>query len=123
VPELHSNAASWCEDHGLIDDAVGHAGAAGDHGWAARLVERHAEEVYQRGEGATVNRWLQAIPLELIRARPQLSLAKAASAVVEGRFRLEDIAPSPRTNPARSPAPSGSSSARPQHEEDMARRL
>jgi LuxR family transcriptional regulator, maltose regulon positive regulatory protein len=90
---LHRNAASWCEGHGLVDDAIGHAVAAGDPRWAARLVERNAEALLQRGEGATVHRWLQALPAELVRARPHLSLAKAIAALVEGRPDLDQIEP------------------------------
>jgi hypothetical protein len=33
---------------------------------AARLIERHFDELfYRRGEGATVQRWLAALPAEL----------------------------------------------------------
>src|SRR5262249_13558353 len=55
---LHQAAAAWCEEHGLADDAVRHALAAGDAAWAARLVERHVEELLGRSEGATLRRWL-----------------------------------------------------------------
>src|SRR6266702_2442890 len=44
VAGLHHNAAAWCEEHGLADDAVRHALAAGDTTWAARLIERHFDE-------------------------------------------------------------------------------
>jgi LuxR family maltose regulon positive regulatory protein len=90
---LHRNAATWCEGHGLVDDAIGHAVAAGDPGWAARLVERNAEALLQRGEGTTVDRWLRALPAELVRARPQLCLAKAIAALVEGRSDPAEIEP------------------------------
>ena len=47
---LHRNAAAWSEEHGLADDAVRHAVAAGDAAWAARLIERHADALLlQRG--------------------------------------------------------------------------
>ena len=66
VAALHRNAATWCEEHGLADDAVRHAVASGDTAWAARLIERHFDEIfYLRGEGATVRRWLAALPAEL----------------------------------------------------------
>ena len=35
VAGLHQNAAAWCEEHGLADDAVRHALAAEDTTWAA----------------------------------------------------------------------------------------
>ena len=43
VQTLHRAAAAWCDEHGLADDAVQHALAAGDTAWAAQLVERHVE--------------------------------------------------------------------------------
>ena len=39
--QLHRNAAAWYEEHGLADDAIRHAVAAGEMTWAARLIEQH----------------------------------------------------------------------------------
>ena len=50
VAELHGRAAAWCEEHGLVDDAVRHALAAGDAHRAAVTVERHVDQVLRRGE-------------------------------------------------------------------------
>ena len=62
--QLHRNAAAWYEEHGLADDAIRHAVAAGEMTWAARLIEQHFDEVYYlRGEGATIQRWLSALPM------------------------------------------------------------
>ncbi|HEY7483525.1 MAG TPA: LuxR C-terminal-related transcriptional regulator [Streptosporangiaceae bacterium] len=85
VRELHHNAAAWCEVHGPSDDAVRHALAAGDPAWAARLVERHADELLTRSERATLARWLAALPAEVVEVRPRLLLAQALSALVGGR--------------------------------------
>src|SRR5580693_2877862 len=86
VAALHRNAATWCEEHGLADDAVRHAVASGDTAWAARLIERHFDEIfYLRGEGATVRRWLAALPAELAGSRPRLLLAEALLALASGR--------------------------------------
>jgi LuxR family maltose regulon positive regulatory protein len=74
---LHHNAAAWCEEHGLADDAVRHALAAGDTTWAARLIERHFDETFWPGERATVQRWLAALPAELAGSRPRLCLVRA----------------------------------------------
>jgi ATP/maltotriose-dependent transcriptional regulator MalT len=80
VQGLHRAAAAWCEEHGLADDAVRHALAAGDAAWAARLVERHVEELLGRSEGVTLRRWLSALPAESVRDRPRLCLAQAYAA-------------------------------------------
>ncbi len=82
VPALHRAAAAWCEEHGLADDAVRHALAAGDTAWAARLVERHVETLLGRSEGATLRRWLSALPAESVRDRPRLFLAQAYGAAM-----------------------------------------
>jgi LuxR family maltose regulon positive regulatory protein len=63
VPELHRAAAAWSDEHGLADDAVRHALAAGDALWAARLTERYFDALYYRwGEAATLRRWLASLP-------------------------------------------------------------
>jgi LuxR family maltose regulon positive regulatory protein len=80
VPALHRAAASWCDERDLADDAVRHALAAGDAAWAARLVERHVETLLGRSEGATLRRWLSALPGEKVRDRPRLCLAQAYGA-------------------------------------------
>jgi LuxR family transcriptional regulator, maltose regulon positive regulatory protein len=85
VAGLHQAAAGWCERHRLVDDAIRHALAAGDAGWAVRLIERHFDDVLRRSEGATLRRWLQELPGELVRSRPRLCLAQAAGALVGGR--------------------------------------
>ena len=85
--QLHRNAATWCEEHGLADDAVRHAVAAGEMTWAARLIEQHFDAVYYwRGEGATIQRWLSALPADLVRSRPRLLLVQALVAATSGNL-------------------------------------
>jgi LuxR family transcriptional regulator, maltose regulon positive regulatory protein len=86
VPQLHRAAAAWSDEHGLADDAVRHALAAGDAAWAARLVERHADGLLVRGEGATLARWLAALPPDLVGSRPRLLLAQALLTLLGGRM-------------------------------------
>jgi ATP/maltotriose-dependent transcriptional regulator MalT len=86
VAALHRAAAAWYDEHGLADDAVGHALAAGDTAWAARLIERHFDTtLYLRSEGATAQRWLAALPAELVQTRPRLLLAQVLVAATLGR--------------------------------------
>jgi len=83
---LHRNAAAWCEEHGLPDDAVRHAVAAGEMTWAARLIEQYFDELYYLdGEGSTLQRWLSALPDDLTPSRPRLLLAQAQLAIASGR--------------------------------------
>ncbi|MGD0068912.1 MAG: hypothetical protein ABSB76_36460 [Streptosporangiaceae bacterium] len=86
VVVLHRAAAAWYEEHGLADDAVGHALAAGDTAWAAQLIEQHFDAtLYLRSEGATAQRWLAALPAEVIQTRTRLLLAQVLLAATLGR--------------------------------------
>ena len=92
VPHLHRAAAEWHERHGLADDAVRHALAAGDDAWAARLIEGHLEDqILLLGQGATLIRWLSVLPPEVIHRRPRLTLGQAVVALLEGR--LDEVEP------------------------------
>ena len=92
VAQLHRNAAAWCQEHGLADEVIMHAVAAGEMTWAAGLVEQHFDEVlYLHGEGATIQRWISALPGELVRSRPRLLLAQSFLASYSGQ--LEAVEP------------------------------
>jgi LuxR family maltose regulon positive regulatory protein len=80
VEALHRATAAWCDEHDLADAAVRHALAAGDAAWAARLVERHVEDLLASGERVTLRRWLSMLPAESVRDRPRLCLAQAYGA-------------------------------------------
>ena len=85
VAQLHRNAATWYAGHGLADDAIGHAAAAGEMLWAARIIEQHFNLVHRiRGEAATIDRWLSVLPAEVFRSRPRLLLAQAHMAADSG---------------------------------------
>ena len=84
VTLLHHRAAAWSEAHGLADDAVRHALAAGDHAWAGRLVERHLDGLLLRSERVTLAGWLAALPAELVATRPRLLLGQTLFSLVSG---------------------------------------
>jgi LuxR family maltose regulon positive regulatory protein len=84
VAELHRAAAAWHEAHELADEAIRHALSAGDTTWAARLIERQVDARILRWEGATLQRWLAALPTELVSSRPRLALAQAIIALIRG---------------------------------------
>jgi ATP/maltotriose-dependent transcriptional regulator MalT len=86
VRELHRRAAKWHENHEFVEDAIRHALAAGDTEWAARLVEQNTATVVMRSEGAKLMRWLEALPEQLVRSRPRLSVAYAIAALFGGRL-------------------------------------
>ena len=83
--QLHRNAAGWCQEHGMAEDAIGHAAAAGEMLWAARIIEQHFDLVHRiRGEAATIDRWLSVLPADVVRSRPRLLLAQAHMAADSG---------------------------------------
>jgi len=87
--QLHRNAAAWYEERGMADDAIGHAAAAGEMLWAARIIEQHFDLVfYIRGEAATIDRWMSVLPDEVVRSRPRLLLAQAIMAATSGHFEV-----------------------------------
>ena len=52
----------------------------------ARLVEQHFDEFYfLRGEAATIQQWLSALPADLVRYRARLLLSQAVMATVSGQ--------------------------------------
>ena len=55
--------------------------------WAARLIERHFDTVYYwRSEGATIRRWVSALPPDLARSRPRLLLVQALMTATGGNL-------------------------------------
>ncbi|HEV2654984.1 MAG TPA: hypothetical protein VGT82_08490, partial [Ktedonobacteraceae bacterium] len=76
-PTLHIRASLWFERHDLLPEAVDHAFAARDYERAATLIEPILYPMFNRGTHATVRRWLQALPEEVLYARPSLCLQYA----------------------------------------------
>ena len=72
VPELHRRASRWFEGAGHWDEAIRHAQAAEDFAEAARLIEAKAEQTFVRSELATLMKWIEALPGEIVKARPWL---------------------------------------------------
>lgn len=77
IPELHRQASNWYERNDLTSEALGHAASASDFGRAARLTAANALPMLIRGEVSTVQRWLDALPPQMIRHNPRLSIDQA----------------------------------------------
>ena len=85
VPIRHRRASEWYERHGLRSDAVRHALAAADFERAAGRVEL-AWRAYRGFDDTTWSGWVRALPDELIRARPVLSIGYAWTLLVGGEL-------------------------------------
>src|SRR5262249_44275939 len=77
VAILHQRASAWYADNGLPADAIRHALAAKDFARAADLAELAWPEMDGRFQAATWLGWAKALPDEIVRARPVLSVAYA----------------------------------------------
>ncbi len=74
VSELHRRASVWFEQHDLPADAIRHALAAEDFARAADLIERVWLSMDLSYQSATWLGWVKALPDDLIRARPVVSV-------------------------------------------------
>jgi LuxR family transcriptional regulator, maltose regulon positive regulatory protein len=77
IPALHRRASSWSSEAGMIVEAANHANAAGDIDAAVDLVGRNWSLFLDQGQLATVSRWLDALPPNVIGDSPMLCFAAA----------------------------------------------
>lgn len=86
VSTLHLRASEWYEQHGLASDAIRHAMAAEDFERAANLIERAVPDMSRNREEATLLGWLKALPDEVVRCRPVLSVRYAGVLLLGGEL-------------------------------------
>ena len=77
MAELHVRASQWYEDNGLEAEAIHHALVAEDFERAAGLIELSWRAMDRSLQFATWLGWVKALPDELVRARPVLSVEYA----------------------------------------------
>ncbi len=85
VPVLHRRASEWYEHNELMDQAIDHALSAQSFERAATLIEQIAEAMMMRSQVTTLLRWIDALPDELVRARPSLCIYHAWALLFGGR--------------------------------------
>jgi LuxR family transcriptional regulator, maltose regulon positive regulatory protein len=88
---LHARASEWLAAEGQVAEAIEHAIAAGDEGRTADLVAAHWLTFFNDGWLATVSRWLDALPRDVVAADRRLWLARAWTALDHGQ--LEEVEP------------------------------
>jgi LuxR family maltose regulon positive regulatory protein len=86
VPGLHLRASRWYEEHGEPVPAVRHALAAGDVERAADLVEAATPALRRNRQEATLRRWLDDVPDELVQRRPVLAIAFVGALMSSNEF-------------------------------------
>jgi LuxR family maltose regulon positive regulatory protein len=85
VAGLHLKASEWFEKGGYHGEAVDHALRSGDMAQAKNLFLKHWLPVLHRGEIGTILRWLDALPEEIEKADPSLSLARCWALFISGQ--------------------------------------
>ncbi len=84
VPSLHRRASRWHEREGTPEEAVQHALAARDMRRAAELVVHTARGLTMIGRLATVRRWLEAFPEDVIAGSGPLAMTAAHAMALSG---------------------------------------
>ncbi|SFT53120.1 LuxR family transcriptional regulator, maltose regulon positive regulatory protein [Geodermatophilus amargosae] len=84
--ELHRRASEWWEHNSEPAEAVQHALDAEDFERAASLVELALPAMRRARQEATLRRWLEALPEELLRCRPVLTIGYVGSLMARGEL-------------------------------------
>jgi LuxR family maltose regulon positive regulatory protein len=74
---LYRRASEWCERAELIEEAVHYALAGQDLARVADLAEQAALRMLVLGKASILPEWLDALPAEMIQARPRLCVYHA----------------------------------------------
>lgn len=77
IPFLHRRASSWLEQNNLIHEAINHSLVGEDFHRAAKLVESISPEMMMRNEFDQLEKWLDAMPRDLIENWPWLCIIRA----------------------------------------------
>ena len=89
APPLRRRAAAWCRAHGLVEDAIEYAAAAGDAETVAELLEEHDRAFVWSGRVGEFLGWVQWLPAELLLEHASLPAVGAFAASVLARPEVE----------------------------------
>jgi ATP/maltotriose-dependent transcriptional regulator MalT len=89
APELRLRAATWSTAHGLVEDAIEYAAAAGDADMAAELLLEHHLQFIWGGRLEQFLGWIRWLPSELLVSHPLLPASAAAAAAALARPEVE----------------------------------
>jgi len=84
MPELHRLASHWYEENDMITEAIDQTLAQRDFQRAMELIGNHTQPTLMRSEFATVLRWIEALPQELVCTRPLLCVYHALGLLMAG---------------------------------------
>jgi LuxR family maltose regulon positive regulatory protein len=75
--QLNRTASSWYEQHDLIEEAVKYALVSEDYQYVAELIEKSGLVMIGRSQLAGLQKWIVALPEEIIQEHPHLSVLLA----------------------------------------------
>lgn len=84
IHALHEHASAWHQRSELVDEAIGHALAAGGLAGATDLIAKHWYAYVDSGRAATVRGWIGALDDSDIRAHPVVAHCAAWAAAYTG---------------------------------------
>lgn len=83
---LHQRAAQWFAKQSLYPEAIEHALRANDFASASEWIDIACDTAMQRGQVATILRWLDALPRAIVAQNPSLNLWYGWVLCLEQRF-------------------------------------
>ena len=72
--DLHSRAAQWCEQQGMIEESVQYALTIEDYDLAGNLIEKVSGDMVSRERISLMMRWVKSLPKEVLYSRPRLCI-------------------------------------------------
>ncbi|WP_041231889.1 LuxR C-terminal-related transcriptional regulator [Deinococcus peraridilitoris] len=88
---LHRRASAWFEQHDLPEDAIRHALAAQDFERAASMIELAVPKLRRSLREEAILGWLNALPDDLLRDRPVLSVHHAKALLRTGDLHKVEV--------------------------------
>jgi ATP/maltotriose-dependent transcriptional regulator MalT len=77
LPVLNARASAWFEGEGMFESAIRHAIAAADHERAGALISRNWFRYAIAGQLASLERWLDVLPADLVERDAPLAMVRA----------------------------------------------
>lgn len=87
VQRLHRRAARWFEQNAMLPQAIQHAFQVPDMHQAAAWVAQVTEELWGRGEHATLLGWMSALPDHEKQAYPHLLIYQVSMLISAGKIK------------------------------------
>jgi LuxR family maltose regulon positive regulatory protein len=79
IVALHTRAARWYEQNGMIYEAIHHASLTLDNEWVERLIEENYMQLFRRGASSAIRLSTGKLSQELVYRRPWLCIYEAES--------------------------------------------